>query len=58
MIKLTVVFAIVLSGFVNEQTVEEIKQFKKDDCDKLAAEIQNSVNEINSLTNKKHTFKT
>jgi hypothetical protein len=41
-----------------DKTVEEIEQFKKDDCDKLAVEIHNSVNEINSWTNKTHTFKT
>ncbi len=56
--KLTVVFAVLVSGFVNAQTAEEIEHFKKDDCDKLAVEIHNSVNEINSWTNKTHTFKT
>ncbi len=56
--KLTVVFAVLVIGFLNTQAAEEIEQFKKDDCDKLAAEIHNSVNEINSLTNKTHTFKT
>ena len=56
--KLTVVFAVLVIGFLNAQAAEEIEQFKKDDCDKLAAEIHNSVNETNSLTNKTHTFKT
>jgi hypothetical protein len=58
--KLAVVLAVVVSGFVNGQTVKEIEQYKKEcNCnEKLAVEIHNSVNEINSWTDKTHTFKT
>lgn len=58
--KLAVVLVLVVSGFVNAQTAKEIEQYKKEcNCDeKLAVEIHNSVNEINSWTNKTHTFKT
>ena len=58
--KLAVVFALVVSGFVNAQTATEIEQYKKEcNCDeKLAVEIHNSVNEINNWTNKTQTFKT
>ena len=43
--KLAVVLVVVVSGFVNGQTVEEIEQFKKDcDCDvTLSSDTYNSI---------------
>lgn len=58
--KLAVVLAVVVSGFVNGQTVEEIEQFKKDcDCDvTLSSDTYNSISELDNWFNNTHTFKT
>jgi hypothetical protein len=58
--KLVVVLAVVVSGFVNAQTAEEIEQYKKEcNCDeKLAVETHNIVDAYNSWSNSTHTFKT
>jgi hypothetical protein len=58
--KLIVVLAVVVSGFVNAQTVEEIEQFKKDcDCDvTLSSDTYNSISELDNWFNNTHTFKT
>lgn len=47
--KLAVVLAVVVSGFVNGQTAEEIEQFKKDcDCDSaFAVELHSDIEKFN-----------
>ena len=60
--KLAVVFAVVVSGFVNGQTAEDIEQYKKAcDCDSaMAMEIHNAFVDAyeRRLLNKTHNFKT
>ena len=60
--KLVVVLAVVVSGFVNAQTAEELEQYKKAcDCDSaMAMEIHDAVVDAyeRSLLNKTHNFKT
>jgi hypothetical protein len=60
--KLVVVLAVVVSGFVNGQTAEELEQYKKAcDCDSaMAMEIHNAVVDSyeRRLLNKTHNFKT
>ena len=58
--KLAVVLAVVVSGFVNGQTAEEIEQYKKEcNCDSaMAVGIHDHIVETSNWANNTHTFKT
>ena len=58
--KLAVVLVVVVSGFVNGQTAEDIEQYKKAcDCDvTLSSDTYNSISELDNWFNNTHTFKT